>query len=48
MPEELLRYERLAAELAGMIASGVLNHGERLPSIRRLSKERRLSISTVL
>ncbi|MBL8429063.1 MAG: PLP-dependent aminotransferase family protein [Dechloromonas sp.] len=48
MNEELLRYEQLAADLAGMIASGVLNQGDRLPSVRRLSKERRLSVSTVV
>ena len=44
----MLRYEKLAAELEGMIASGALRHGDRLPSVRRLSLERRLSISTVL
>ena len=48
MREELLRYEQLAAELAGMIASGVLSQGDRLPSVRRLSTERRLSVSTVV
>ena len=48
MAEELLRYEQLAAELTGMIGSGVLNPGDRLPSVRRLSKERRLSVSTVV
>ncbi|MBT9522278.1 MAG: winged helix-turn-helix transcriptional regulator, partial [Dechloromonas sp.] len=48
MAEELLRYEQLAAELTGMIASGVLNHGDRLPSVRRLSSQRRLSVSTVV
>lgn len=48
MNEELLRYEKLAGELAGMIGSGVLNPGDRLPSVRRLSKERRLSVSTVV
>ena len=45
---ELLRYEKLAAELEGMIAGGVLRHGERLPSVRRLSVERRLSVTTVV
>ena len=45
---ELLRYEKLATELAGMIAEGALRHGERLPSVRRLSRERRLSVSTVV
>lgn len=48
MNEELLRYEKLAGELAGMIGSGVLSPGDRLPSVRRLSKERRLSVSTVV
>ncbi|NTV71771.1 MAG: PLP-dependent aminotransferase family protein [Azonexaceae bacterium] len=48
MADELLRYEQLAAELTGMIASGVLNHGDRLPSVRRLSSQRRLSVSTVV
>jgi DNA-binding transcriptional MocR family regulator len=45
---EILRYEKLATELAGMIAQGVLRHGDRLPSVRKLSEERRLSISTVV
>ncbi len=47
MAEEL-RYEKLAGELAGLIASGVLACGERLPSLRRLAQERRLSVSTVV
>ncbi|PKO89795.1 MAG: PLP-dependent aminotransferase family protein [Betaproteobacteria bacterium HGW-Betaproteobacteria-12] len=45
---ELLRYEKLAAELEGMMADGALRHGDRLPSVRRLSQERRLSVSTVV
>lgn len=48
MSETLLRYEQLATELAGMIAGGVLAHGDRLPSVRRLAQERRLSMSTVV
>jgi DNA-binding transcriptional MocR family regulator len=48
MNAEPLLYEKLAAELSGMIAGGVLRHGERLPSLRRLSQERRLSVSTVV
>lgn len=48
MSAEPLRYEKLAGELAGMIAGGVLNQGERLPSVRRLAQERRLSVSTVV
>ncbi len=42
MTAELLRYEKLASDLEGMIASGMLRHGDRLPSLRRLSRERRL------
>lgn len=47
MAEEL-RYEKLAGELSGLIADGVLACGDRLPSVRRLAQERRLSISTVI
>ncbi|WP_313952260.1 PLP-dependent aminotransferase family protein [Accumulibacter sp.] len=48
MENELLRYERLAEDLGSIIAAGNLRPGERLPSVRRLSRERRLSVSTVL
>lgn len=48
MPEDFLRYEKLADELAGMMAGGVLKHGDRLPSVRRLAEERRVSVSTVV
>lgn len=48
MTESLLRYEKLAGELEGVITSGALRHGDRLPSVRRLSQEQRLSVSTVL
>jgi DNA-binding transcriptional MocR family regulator len=48
MTNELLRYEKLAGDLEGMIASGILRHGDRLPSLRRLAGERRLSVSTVV
>lgn len=43
-----LRYERLADDVAGLIADGVLRAGERLPSVRRLAQERRVSISTAV
>lgn len=46
--ESELRYERLASELASLIEQGVLAHGDRLPSVRRLADERRLSVSTVV
>jgi DNA-binding transcriptional MocR family regulator len=43
-----LRYERLADDVAGLIADGVLRAGERLPSVRRLAQERHVSISTAV
>lgn len=48
MDQRVLRYERLADELAGMIAARVLRPGERLPSVRRLAQEKKLSVSTVV
>lgn len=48
MSEEGLRYELLADELGGLITSQVFRPGERLPSVRRLAQEKRLSISTVV
>lgn len=48
MDQQGLRYEQLADELAGMIAARVLRPGERLPSVRRLASEKKLSVSTVL
>ncbi|MGH8808210.1 MAG: PLP-dependent aminotransferase family protein [Noviherbaspirillum sp.] len=41
-------YEHLADEIGGLIASRVFAPGDRLPSIRRLSQQKRLSISTVM
>lgn len=41
-------YDRLADEFAGLIADRVLEPGDRLPSVRRLATQKRLSISTVL
>jgi len=46
--QRVLRYEQLADELAGMIAERILRPGDRLPSVRRLAHEKRLSISTVV
>jgi DNA-binding transcriptional MocR family regulator len=40
-------YEQLAADLEGMIRSGVLRPGDRLPSTRFLSRSRGISLSTV-
>jgi len=44
----LFRYEQLADRIVGMIDKGTLAPGERLPSVRALSEEHGLSVSTVL
>lgn len=41
-------YEQLANELSALIASRVLAPGDRLPSIRHLAQQKRLSVSTVM
>ena len=41
-------YERLADELGAMVERGALRAGDRLPSVRRLSEERGVSVATVL
>ncbi|MBM5575574.1 PLP-dependent aminotransferase family protein [Deefgea sp. CFH1-16] len=41
-------YFQLAEELAQAIHAGVLRAGEKLPSIRKLSSERHLSLSTIM
>ena len=40
-------YEQLAADLEDMIRRGVLGPGDRLPSVRFLSRSRGISLSTV-
>lgn len=41
-------YEHLADELGRAIDRGALRAGDRLPSVRRLARERNISVSTVL
>jgi len=48
MSAQINLYEHLADELAALIASRVFAPGDRLPSIRHLAKQKRLSISTVM
>lgn len=48
MEQRVLRYEHLADELAGMITNRILRPGDRLPSVRQLAQEKRLSVSTVV
>lgn len=42
------RYEEVAARLGAMIANGTYRPGERVPSVRGLSRQLRVSINTVL
>jgi DNA-binding transcriptional MocR family regulator len=42
------RYETLASFVSGLVNNGVLRPGSRAPSLRRLSRERRTSLSTAL
>lgn len=48
MSVQMNLYEHLAEELGALIASRVFAPGDRLPSIRHLSQQKRLSISTVM
>ena len=41
-------YESVASEISTLINSGTLGPGDRVPSVRRLSQQKRVSISTVL
>jgi DNA-binding transcriptional MocR family regulator len=41
-------YEEVADEIRDAIESGALRPGDRLPSVRRLSRQRKVSVSTVL
>lgn len=44
----VLRYEEVAARVGAMIENGTYRPGERVPSIRGLSRQLRVSINTVL
>ncbi|HZP94036.1 MAG TPA: PLP-dependent aminotransferase family protein [Burkholderiales bacterium] len=48
MDEQSVLYESVADSIFHMIAAGTLRPGERVPSVRRLSSQKRVSISTVL
>ncbi|NMG74399.1 PLP-dependent aminotransferase family protein [Aromatoleum diolicum] len=48
MEQRALRYEQLADELAGLIAERILRPGDRLPSVRTMAREKKLSVSTVV
>jgi DNA-binding transcriptional MocR family regulator len=42
-----LLYDRVATEIAELIAGGTYRPGDRIPSIRELSRQRRVSVNTV-
>ena len=41
-------YEKLASEIISQIDAGTFQPGDRLPSVRQLSQQKELSVSTVL
>lgn len=41
-------YEQVASELADLVRQGTFRPGERIPSVRQLSRQRKISITTVL
>lgn len=45
---EKLLYETVATDLLGLIQGGALRPGDRLPSVRRASRDRGVSIATVI
>ena len=47
-PEPSCLYERTARRLAALIDGGTFKPGDRLPSVRALARNERVSISTVL
>lgn len=46
-PESFPLYEKVADEIATMIANGTLKPGERLPSLRTMKQRRQVSMTTV-
>ena len=48
MTQQTVLYETVADSISGMISAGTLRPGERVPSVRRLSTQRRVSVATVL
>jgi len=42
------RYEGVATFISGLVDSGTLGPGSRAPSLREISKQRQISLSTAL
>ena len=47
-PRGALLYDRVAAQLADLVARGTYGPGDRIPSIRALSRQLRVSVNTVM
>ncbi len=48
MTQAAVLYETVADSISGMISAGTLRPGERVPSVRRLFTQRKVSVATVL
>ncbi|MEJ2262085.1 MAG: PLP-dependent aminotransferase family protein [Anaerolineales bacterium] len=46
--EKSYKYEQIAAELLHLIQSGTFSPGDRVPSVRQLSRQKKASISTIM
>jgi DNA-binding transcriptional MocR family regulator len=46
--QDAFLYEQVASDLAELIRQGTFRAGERIPSVRQLSRQRKVSITTVL
>jgi len=46
--QEAFLYEQVASNIADLIRQGTFRPGERVPSVRQLSRQRKISITTVL
>ena len=46
--EPIPRYEELACFISSLVDKGALRPGSRAPSLRRLSREKHVSLSTAL
>ena len=44
----LYKYEEIAEEVIHLIKSGTFRSGDRIPSVREMSRQKQMSISTVL
>ena len=42
------RYEQVAAKITQLIHRGTFRPGERIPSVRRMSRQEKVSVSTAL